>query len=119
MMELNEKLLRFAGFTKTKAGDLKDPNGELHFDWQVDFLHSLDACVKWIWPNFKGVNPDGGAAKSLYFGFDDETGLCTCEIEISGFMGEHRAVGEEAEADEPAMAFCLAAEKLIDSEEVK
>ena len=108
MLLLNVKLLKFAGFTQQKEGTgWIYPDGTFCYDVPV-FTCSLDACFKWLWPKLKGRN------KAIYFAFEGD-GLCTCEIEISGFMEQPYGASESAKDSTPELAFCVALEKLIDT----
>ena len=105
--ELNRKLAEWAGF--------KEANIKKHFYWEIGgnrmpkwkepehdchiklpkFTRSLDACFKWLVPKLK-------SGVTVYASTDG----------YSAYLGLHDYESEETK--EPALALCLAIEKLID-----
>lgn len=126
-MDINEKLLKFAGFTwqeLTYDRGIKDmgwcyPNGErvirVHGDKAIDFTSSLDACFAFLLRknhsvDFKRIahpKPDGDQWDVALW-IIDETKTVTDEMYYSDafFTG----------GKTPALALCKAIEKLIDQE---
>ena len=115
---LNKKLAKWVGFiydkTQTKGfvHDIgwKDPEGHRlygqHWSYLPDLTESLDACFKWLMPPECSVSFNHG-----------KDGL-TCLLTVSkgkGIYGSNTFIGQ-AGVNEDALAFCLAREKMIDSE---
>lgn len=90
--ELNKKLAEWAG--------LEDALG---LDRVPNFTHSLDACFKWLVPR---ASEDGYEVAISTEGKD-----CYGELFGQG-QGDHL----QADVETPALALCLAIEKLIESE---
>lgn len=119
MDELNRKMLEFAEFHHVKSGTAyyyewdkwtfdwwEAPNG-VKYPTAPDFTHDLNACEKWIWPKLrKAIN-----VEDISFGED----YC----HILWWTGEPKTdsygCGVYAGEGEPAMAFCLAVEKLMEA----
>lgn len=111
--QLNEKLLKFAKFIETdkkrrwaSGSDLKtvwrfpdDPVGLRDTIHPPNFPKSLDACFKWLVPKFLGycIYKQGDNHVAMVIPLKSETGICT-------------------DGKTPALALCLAIEKLIDAE---
>jgi len=106
---LNKKLAEWAGFKEFNWSE--DESGILMWsdegkcrEW-LDFTDSLDACFKWIVKDNWAVS------------INSKT---TCILTIprpKGVYGSDNYVGQRK--GEPALALCLALEKMIDSEEKK
>jgi len=112
--ELNKKLAEWVGFKHSTYRDEEHPSKEYHCwilprattayitDHEMpNFTESLDACFKWLVPKLTGLQqiilqPDEGKRWYLGMTVDDEL------YENIGFY--------------PALALCLAMEKLIDGE---
>ena len=86
--EKNEVLARWAGFTPgeckilcCQAAHWLSPDNTLWHGVLPDFLHSLDAQAKWLWPKLEdwgiGLRGDG----SRFFGYASLNGV---EIQDSG-----------------------------------
>ena len=108
---LNKKLAEWAGFKPhyiypgsiswTFPPDENFPDGDTH-NWSPTFTESLDACFKWLVPKAQMMghrvvleaSPDGGFVAHII------------RKESVDTVGVHFA---------PALALCLAIEKLIDS----
>lgn len=115
VQKLNKKLAEWAGFAyQEEMVSIKDeihdastprlvrawvsPIGFLQ-RWPPNFIQSLDACFRWLVPKLDGV----GVVDGLKYGY---------------FLGTASKNGNfyQHEAQSPALALCLAIEKLIDSE---
>jgi len=100
---LNEKLAKWAGFIKERldleGGYWVHPNGGRQIG--LNFTQSLDACFKYLEPKFPYLELHNCQA-----GFSVEVSL--------DMKDRYQSFGKT-----PSMAFCLAVEKLIDSEEKK
>lgn len=102
--ELNEKLIKFAGLqlVKIHEGDDEASNFFTAIDTEGClivsslFITSLDACLKWLVPKLTWVSIDGG------------------EVDFEGQAAISGVGWEMARAETPALALCLAIEKLID-----
>jgi hypothetical protein len=101
--ELNKKLAEWAGFKDTGHRWLNPDGGKCITE--PSFTHSLDACFKWLW---KELEP---TVESLNL---------SVNIAPSGDVFWNCCIKEEYQVastnETPAMAFCLAIEKLIDSQ---
>lgn len=113
---LNKKLAEWAGFVRiidfpNKAA-IGHPSQKSGLYVELNFTESLDACFKWLVPKLV----DGCTTADITFEFveGDQWG---CELEINHYHGMHRAAIENAEAETPSLALCLAIEKLIDGGE--
>jgi len=105
--ELKKKLLEWAGFKYDIWKGWIYPDGE-NFDEPPNLIESLDACFRWLVPKlYEFISlPD----INFCMPFDENEGcLATIVDDIPG------GPLSEAEAKTPALAFCLAVEKLIDS----
>jgi len=102
--ELNKKLAEWAGFKWDGRGWHYPRVGEkAHVVYCPDlpnFTQSLDACFEWLVPKLKYVIISNWNKKK--------------RPTVSVFDGEGTCFMESAET--PALALCLAIEKLIDSE---
>jgi len=102
LQELNEKLAEWAGFHSVHYRD-----GETHgYDtkealYWLQFTQSLDACFKWLVPK---IQDDDYSQEVTIYQYPNGWG---CYI---GDMRKYQV------AETPALALCLAIEKLIDSE---
>ena len=99
--ELKRKLAKWAGFEfRAESGFGKcwiDPIEHRH--WKLpDFTESLDACFKWLVPKLLGAGMDVDLAN-------------TSKGWAFIIIGSEGEIGREAET--PALALCLAIEKLI------
>ena len=106
--ELDKKLAEWAGFEfkEVKFGTEIIPQwcGINFADWEPPkFTQSLDACFKWLVLKLKKE----GYTVSVYFGL--ETNYAT-----AGYADSE--VNEAVYNSNPALALCLAIEKLIDEE---
>ena len=109
--ELNKKLAEWAGFKSTDVPDVLNyqqghkewcyPNLRCKLDLPT-FTQSLDACFKWLVPKLKHYELSNWAWKK-------HTGW-------AGIEKIERIEYRFAIADTPALALCLAIEKLIDKE---
>lgn len=112
---LNKKLAEWVGFTPAhpscgNPNHMIPPRGTLYDGCAPipRFSESLDACIKWLVPGLA----DFSLAKHQfgeYFAFASITTDNPTKVYISR-MGQSK---------EPALALCLAIEKLIDSQEAK
>jgi len=111
--ELNKKLAEWAGFEfkKVKFGDKVIPQWLLEKEWghwePPNFTESLDACFKWLVPNVELVSI---ATRRAYTGPIAVPNGYWATVSIG-------ALAQDEQADTPALALCLAIEKLIDKEE--
>jgi len=121
MNELNIKLAKWVGLTYDLTGAVQNPDSGL---WSYGFFtESLDACFKWLVPKFKEMC----ASRSDY----ESSDTCDNDIHIflrfcegggwtkKGWIGSikgFRTEGGVEGVETAALAFCLALEKLIDSE---
>ena len=122
MNELNEKLAEFAGFQRGKGRKtFKKEGGTLYIDTSVwwltpivsgyrgeyehlpNFTRSLDACFKWLVP------------KLTDYGVLIYSHVQHKKWEVS-LLHEQTGQAHTAVAGTPALAFCLAIEKLVDGE---
>lgn len=124
--ELNKKLAEWAGFKRLLRAGSKDryyweiPDGRqrVEEDFLPDFTQSLDACFKWLVPRLKELCScnNGHSDNDLYM----DLRLCDGQgWTKSGWMCVVRCYRSIASVDgieSPALALCLAIEKLIDSE---
>ncbi len=109
--ELNKKLAEWAGFKETPSS-----YAGREFIWQVpdgssiidlpNFTNSLDACFKWLVPKLK-VDED-----TIMFAHPIESMKYYCEI----IDADGEPIAGSLAYKAPALALCLAIEKLIDSE---
>ena len=117
--ELNEKLARWAGFHKVKLKEVYDigystlwENGLGYSEGRLpNFIQSLDACIKWLVPKIEFVEVvifcDGNRG-------NDKKGI--------GYYVQLRDKVENMKGhslewhEPPALALCLAIEKIIDKE---
>lgn len=110
MDKLNEKLLKFAGFEYRECNpnhpQLKDspygmgwfhPSSTTSFHTAPNFPESLDLCFKWLVPKLDG-----------WIAFTGEGGV--------HFIASKNGLNYEIVAETPALALCLAIEKLIGGE---
>ncbi len=103
--ELNSKLAEWAGF-KHKVGALYEyPNEDYLGERPLpNFPQSLDACFEWLVPNIPNlesisfVRRRGDWIGQFYY------------------LSKEKPQVKVAIAETPALAFCLAIEKLIDTE---
>ena len=99
MNELNKKMVEFAGIKiKLKKVVNWGHHSTLEYD-MPNFPQSLDACFEWLVPGL------------LKAGYD-----ITLASTSRGFSFIIDPDDFRAEAETPALAFCLAVEKLIDNE---
>ena len=99
--ELNKTLAEWAGFDLHYNQHLKRPRWQAsNGDWDIDFTKSLDACFKWLVPKLVSVN-----IKT----WDSEPQAS----EVIIWAKCDTIVGDIAST--PALALCLAIEKLVDS----
>ena len=104
MKELNKKLAKWAGFTFFFGG-WKYPDGTKGIS--VNFPESLDACFEWLVPElykqdyyYELLQWNSGQHKAI----------------INKKTAEWAVTVSDAIAETPALALCLAIEKLIDGE---
>ena len=110
-VELNEKLARWAGF-KRNSVPTRNREGKYVAKWGYpdhesytnvpDFVHSLDACFKWLVPKLDQLSITVWDNVQMY---------------AMVYRDEHDHMGYEAEDKNktPALALCKAIEKMIDS----
>jgi len=116
--ELNKKLAEWAGFWCDKGGNslsgiyirprwyMSDP---YYKDLDLpDFTESLDACFKWLVPKLVRM----GAWVSC--GIDENEAFALVDAENDDFYDLFDGKHFEGEAITPALALCLAIEKLIE-----
>jgi hypothetical protein len=113
--ELNKKLAEWAGFKEIKCyekGNERyaywiEPVSEENYGLlPPNFTQSFDACFKWLVPKL--------------YGFWLHRSINCRDFYFEGSYGDaDGATHYNAEANTPALALCLAIEKLIDSEEKK
>lgn len=126
--ELNEKLLKFAGFTKVEGMKhyWNEPNTvrTMHFSdghtaeigkrvIPPEFHNDMNACFKWLVPNVKTLT-------GIEFAGSDDTftsWLCKLWYGIWADRGSIQVKQDyyEAEAETPAQALCQAIDKLIEA----
>lgn len=111
--ELNERLLKFAGFKEApKNRFYYEIGGEKRIKWIApgrfeyaqkppDFIHSIDLCFKWLVPKL--------LEQGLFIGLGAEANCWGCWILNSN---------ADVEAETPALALCKAIEQLIDQSRV-
>ena len=98
--ELNRKLAKWAGNFDVHYNDYlykwrwQAPDGE----WDIDFTSSLDACFKWLVPEFR-LEYDEEALLKLLTEWVDEVALHISDIKKAAFY------------------LCRAIEKMIDNED--
>lgn len=97
MNELNKKLAEWAGLHPRERSD----GHTIERIDQPNFTNSLDACFKWLVPKLQGM----GATVCLDI-------LLTCTLATIVYKAEMYEASEKV----PALALCLAIEKLIDKE---
>ena len=112
MNELNKKLAEWAGF------HYQEEDGYHYRGWiyadslnqsrryisELNFTQSLDACFKWLVPKID---------KTHHLTIELNWNRFTTELYLLDGFGSGKYVGE---AETPALALCLAIEKLIDGE---
>jgi len=108
-VELNEKLARWAGF-KRNSVPTRNREGKYVAKWGYpdhesytnvpDFVHSLDACFKWLVPKINDLR--------LY----RDEGVFSVHVYAAAYDNEGAYGRDEAS---PALALCKAIENLIDS----
>jgi len=111
MNELNKKLAEWAGLTHIQTWQFSDSfhiefrasDGMIYFP--LAFTESLDACFKWLVPKLK----EDESFWSSY-DFTEVVAPPAWEVTLCKWGGTE-FVGE---AETPALALCLAIEKLID-----
>lgn len=121
MNELNKKLLERAGFKRTSNDYAKEvgqqawlyPDGEWDLERDLpDFTESLDACFEWLVPK---VSLNGEC--TVFLRLCDGKGWTKlgwiCHIKDTT---PFTRIGMVEGIKDPALAFCLAIEKLIDGE---
>ena len=109
MNELNEKLAKWAGFLKGKYDQWAPPHGFRDPVGPVpDFTADLNACFKWLVPkaNSKRFSVEIWAGDNGRVSVDVAPSLSMNGRLCNSYNDEHN----------PALAFCLAIEKLIDAE---
>ena len=110
--KLNEKLAEWVGFKEAGFGWFNklgepDPNTLIQkvyrgtLNRSLNFTDSLDACVKWLVPKLKMYELNSY----------NNDGLHSAWVSLSEDGG-----WEASECETPALALCLAVEKLIDEE---
>ena len=108
LQELNEKLLRFAGFWQAQESQWRDgsnyafePNTTYKDGKKPkpDLISSLDAQVKWLWPKVYWVR---------IFVLKDE-------IVVAVDQGDRFGEGRCGRNENPALASARAIEQVIDS----
>lgn len=121
MNELNRKLAKWAGFIE---GDIKkhyywetfgarvakwqEPGKEWHIKLP-NFTESFDALFEWIVPELKEIDIE------FDFTFTEDEGGRMCEVTLQPFTGYgNTRVYYSARDYNPALALCLAIEKLIE-----
>lgn len=110
--ELDKKLAEWAGFTQGGKYGWNYPDGSGWTRFLPYFDESLDACFKWLIP--KVMKEGYGYVLSDSCG--KEPHICTF---YCGYKErEERQIASGSGAT-PALAFCLAIEKLIDSKVLK
>jgi len=85
-------------------------------EWEIEVLEdltqSLDACFRWLVPNRINYDKEEYQIEITQVTFSYENDWCELRYRWSEFeFSDHEVV--EAEADSPALAFCLALEKAI------
>lgn len=99
--KLNEKLAKWAGFTNIEFLDTcilaNPPEGREDEEFTLDFTNSLDACFKWLVPKLR----EKSKGVTIYC-WDSLTTVKIGDVTIQD--------------KDPALALCLAIEKLIDIE---
>ena len=103
--ELNKKLAEWAGFQE-KWGEIIAPNGAIWWENELpNFTQSLDACFKWLVPRLWICN------------ITLEEGIFwDVHVSIPDYHGRNKHGSGQALSENPALALCLAIEKLIDKE---
>ena len=107
---LNKKLAEWAGFRfghiKGEGNYYSYPNSDEKYYGYIDFIDSLDACFKWLVPKLqdKGIVVDLIAYEHKGYG-------CV----ISSVVDDKNIA--IIRNDNPALALCLAIEKLIDEKD--
>ncbi len=112
--KLNKKLAEWAGFRRIPYQDCEDgkawgypDSSEWDYEWDLpNFTDSLDACFEWLVPKLE--------QKGYKYELCATTSPTQHRVAIRdrGFS----LVGRLQWNDDPALAFCLAIEKLIDGE---
>ena len=109
--KLNKKLARWRGLKLGKQASYSgyylfaDTDGII---WSANFTGSLDACFKWLVPKIVII---GGWVSC---GIDENEAFALIDAENDGFYELFNGKHFDAEATTPALALCLAIEKLID-----
>ena len=126
--KLNEKLARWAGFTFVKRGsgkviiklygwDVVDEQTFIHYpdggsglyEDMTPFTDSLDACFKWLVPKV--------ISKGHWLGMITTQMSSGTQYIFAIYVEKYKDKAEhEASNKDPALALCLASEKLIDNE---
>ena len=124
-MELNEKLLKFAGFTNSKALDsdrmplwwYPAKGATVRENRLPNFLISLDACFKWLVPKLREVIKLEGI--EFCSENDGEDLVCiTFWPETGNKIADNYMDMRQGMAETPTLALCKAIEQLIDREEL-
>ena len=108
---LNKKLAEWAGFIHDHWGDelfIIYPNKKTIKPEPPDFTKSLDACFEWLVPKLRPTYWAGVSYNSFWQGRGD-----TYEGEV---RDNNMSMRIYKIAETPALALCLAIEKLIDGE---
>ena len=124
-LELNQKLAEWRGFECVSPAFLdtsQDPSMYYPASWKLegiegdliwlvdcppDFTHSLDACLRWLVPKVDGM---GYSYELLQWNNGQHKAMLNKRCE--GWAQTYTDVVAET----PAMALCLAIERLIDGE---
>lgn len=120
---LNAKLLEWAGFSKIIPPEWNQneskylryvfPNGEKHF-LHPNLITSLDAQVKWIYPKLQIAKLRIEYFKDYWFNDNENHGYHYWTI-----YQDRTIVGHGEHNSNPALAFALAIEQLIDKGDCK
>ncbi len=103
--EDNELLARFAGFTLYQSLPEKWQDADGWIGSLPDFLHSLDAQAKWLWPKLR--RDFGDKLGEISFDTENDKELCMI-IHWTGKHEEDRygCMVESAHADTPRRSLC-------------
>ena len=104
--ELNRKLAEWAGFHKRDpkiSVDWWRPDGDYEGSKLPNFTQSLDACREWLVPKLRHYELRDSQDKHQAY-----VNICVTFLEHGEFPPY-----ESSRAETPALAFCLAIEKLI------
>ena len=112
-MELNQKLINFAGIFVNDIGEehwigLDNENKVIHLE---PFTTSLDACFKWLVPKLFALHKTISLGYTTFIG--EELNHWYVHILACDFTGAYL---EGIDKKSPALALCKAIEKLIDGE---